>query len=145
MLKSLNTLTIASLLWSSAAFALQPSPDAASAWAAVPGFSAGGQYTATLDQTRNQWRLQPADGQDVTIDTGRCATGAMVPAGLWLLVTDGRGRVELVAPSATRLPAGSADRIALRPCDKAQGRELAVPQVLLDLLTSNTGAVYVRN
>ena len=145
MSKSLKILTITSLLCSSAAFALSPSPGAGAAWAADPGFSAGGQYTATLDQTRNQWRLQPADGQDITIDTGRCATGAMVPAGLWLLVTDGRGRVELVAPSVTRLPAGRADRIALRPCDKAQGGELAVPQVLLDLLTNNTGAVYVRN
>ncbi|MEO7251657.1 MAG: hypothetical protein ABIW30_03495 [Arenimonas sp.] len=145
MSKSLKTLTLASLLWSSAVLALPASNDSAAAWPADPGFSAGGQYTATLDQTRNQWRLQPADGQDVTIDTGRCATGAMVPAGLWLLVSDGHGRAELVAPSVTRLPAGSAQRIALRPCDKAQGSELAVPQVLLDLLAANTGAVYVRN
>ena len=48
-----------------------------------------------------------------------------------------------MAPSATPLPAGASDHIALRACDQAHGRELAVPQTVLDLLASNTGAVYV--
>jgi hypothetical protein len=43
----------------------------------------------------------------------------------------------------TRLPAGASDHIALRACDQAHGRELAVPQTVLDLLAANTGAVYV--
>lgn len=106
-------------------------------------YSPGSQYTATLDQSRNQWRLQPLAGQDVVIQTGSCATGAMVPPGVWLLVLDGQGRPELVAPSVTRLPAGVKDRIELRACDRAQGKQIAVPQSVLDMLAANTGAVYV--
>jgi hypothetical protein len=106
-------------------------------------FTPGGQYTATLDQTHNQWRLQPANGQDVVIDAGNCATGAMVPTGFWLLVLDDDGRPALVAPSITQLPKGAPERVALRTCDRASGNELAVPQTVLDLLTVNTGAIYV--
>lgn len=113
--------------------------------ASEPVYNAGSQYTATLDQTHNQWLLQPINGQDVTIDAGACATGTMVPTGVWLLVIDDQGRPELLAPSATRLPTGTSDRVALRACDKAHGRELAVPQSVLDLLTANTGAIYVSN
>lgn len=103
----------------------------------------GGQYTATLDQTQNVWRFLPLNGQDLLIDAGTCSTGAMAPAGVWLLLLDKQGRPELVAPSDTRLPAGSPDHIALRACDQASGRELAVPQAVLELLAANTGAVYV--
>ena len=115
-----------------------PSPAAAS-----PGYAAGSQYTASFDQTHNRWRLQPADGQDVEIDTGACATGAMIPTGVWLVVRDAHGRAELLAPSVTRLPAGSPDRIALRNCEEAQGRSIAVPRALLEILGERTGAVYV--
>ena len=108
-----------------------------------PVYVAGGQYTASLDQTQNVWRFLPMNGQDVVIDAGDCSTGAMAPAGVWLLQLDRHGRPELVAPSATRLPAGAPDHIPLRACDQARGRELAVPQTVLDLLASNTGAVYV--
>jgi hypothetical protein len=110
---------------------------------ASPGYAAGSQYTASFDQSHNRWRLQPADGQDVEIDTGACATGAMIPAGVWLVVRDARGRPELLAPSVTRLPAGSPDRIALRDCGEAQGRSIAVPRALLEILGERTGAVYV--
>jgi len=106
-------------------------------------FVAGGQYTATLEQTQNRWRFLPMNGQDVVVDAGRCANGAMAPVGVWLLQLDRQGRPELVAPSVTRLPAGASDHIALRACDQARGRELAVPQTVLDLLAANTGAVYV--
>lgn len=108
-----------------------------------PVYVPGGQYTATLDQTQNVWRFLPMNGQDVLIDAGTCSTGAMAPAGVWLLLRDARGRPELVAPSTTRLPSGSPDRIALRACDQASGRELAVPQAVLDLLAASTGAIYV--
>ena len=138
-MKTLVPLAIAaSLLFSGVARSQVPAaPEAV--------YRAGSEYTATLDQSHNRWRLQPVNGQDVEIDIGACATGAMVPAGVWLLVIDDRGRPALLAPSATRLPAGLADRIALRACDKAQGRDLAVPQTVLDLLTANTGAIYVRD
>jgi len=107
-------------------------------------FVPGGQFTASFDQTRNVWRFLPINGQDVVVDAGACSTGAMAPVGVWLLQVDRDGRPELVAPSVTQLPAGASDHIALRACDQAQGRELAVPQTVLDLLASNTGAVYVE-
>jgi len=106
-------------------------------------FVPGGQFTASYDQTQNVWRFLPMNGQDVVVDAGRCTTGAMAPVGVWLLQLDRAGRPELVAPSVTRLPAGASDHIALRACDLAQGRELAVPQTVLDLLAENTGAIYV--
>ena len=137
-------LFLAGMLLSSSALAM-PSAPAGQASRSQPAFDPGNQYTATLDQTRNQWRLQPADGQDVVIDIGDCATGATVPSGFWLLVSDSKGQPELLAPSITRLPAGHPDRVELRACDKAHGRQLAVPQILLDMLSANTGAIHVDN
>lgn len=125
--------------------ALAQTSDFAGSIADQLNFTPGSQFTATLDQTRNLWRIQPANGQDVVIDAGACTTGAMASPGVWLLVVDADGRAELLAPSVTHLPAGSPDRIALRACDKAHGQELAVPQTVLDLLTANTGAIYVAN
>ena len=144
-MRSLTTALLSTTVLATALLAVQAS-------AATPGFDAneavyvpGGQYTATLDQTQNVWRFLPLDGQDVQIDAGACRTGAMAPVGVWLLQLDRNGLHELVAPSTTPLPAGSPDHIALRSCGQAQGRELAVPQTVLDLLSSNTGAVYVGN
>lgn len=141
MNKILKTLALSSLALSAASLAQAPHPELASEAVYRPG----SEYTATLDQSHNRWRLQPVNGQDVEIDIGTCATGAMIPTGIWLLVIDAEGRPGLLAPSATRLPAGRPDRVALRACDKAKGRELAVPQTVLDLLTANTGAIYVNN
>ena len=131
----LSTLLTAMLLPSGLSAATLPAEEAV--------FVPGGQFTATFDQTQNVWRFLPMNGQDVVIDAGRCATGAMAPVGVWLLQLDRQGRPELVAPSVTPLPAGASDHIALRACDQAQGRELAVPQTVLDLLATNTGAIYV--
>ena len=136
----LSTLLTAALLPSGlAAATLGAAPDSADEAVFVPG----GQFTASFDQTQNVWRFLPMNGQDVVVDAGSCSTGAMAPTGVWLLQIDSDGRPELVAPSVTRLPAGASDHIALRACDQAEGRELAVPQTVLDLLASNTGAVYV--
>lgn len=106
-------------------------------------YAAGSQYTARLDQTRNHWQLQPLDGNDVEIDAGACATGFVAPTGVWLLTVESDGSAALIAPSATHLPAGSPDHVALRACDQASGQQLAVPRAVLELLTANTGAVYV--
>lgn len=106
-------------------------------------YDPGSQYTASLDQTLNQWHLQPASGDDLLIDTGTCATGAMAPTGVWLVVRDAQGRPELLAPSVTPLPRGATERVSLRSCGKASGRELAVPQTVLDLLAERSGAIYV--
>ena len=129
----------------------RPSPAAAAGPATEadrPGiadavYAAGSQYTARLDQTRNRWQLRPLDGNDVEINAGSCATGFVAPTGVWLLTVDGDGSAELIAPSATHLPAGSPDHVALRACDQASGQQLAVPRTVLALLAANTGAVYV--
>ena len=133
----LTTLLTAALLPSGLFAAPLPADEAV--------FVPGGQFTATFDQTQNVWRFLPMNGQDVIVDAGECATGAMAPVGVWLLQVDRQGRPELVAPSVTPLPEGASDHIALRACDQAQGRELAVPQTVLDLLSANTGAIYVSN
>ena len=131
----LSTLLTASLLPSGLSAAPAVAEDAV--------FVAGGQYTATLDQTENVWRFLPMNGQDVVVDAGSCSTGAMAPVGVWLLQLDREGRPVLVAPSVTKLPAGAPDHIALRACDQASGRALAVPQSVLDLLVANSSAIYV--
>ena len=64
-------LALAAMSLSAAASTARP---AFPADTAIPGFTPGGQYTASFDQSHNRWRLQPADGQDVEIDTGACAT-----------------------------------------------------------------------
>jgi hypothetical protein len=134
------TLALAVMSLSAAASTARP---AFPADTAIAGFAPGSQYTASFDQSHNRWRLQPADGQDVEIDTGACATGSMIPTGVWLVVRDARGRPELLAPSVTPLPAGAPDRIALRNCEEASGRAIAVPRALLEILGERTGAVYV--
>lgn len=110
-----------------------------------PAFNPGSHYTAVFTQHNGRWRLLPADGQDFEIDTLTCPSSPPIPAGIWLLTRDAQGRPELLAPSSTALPAGSTDRIALRPCDAAgDGDALAAPQALIDLLAANTGAIYVE-
>ncbi|PKM01652.1 MAG: hypothetical protein CVV17_06830 [Gammaproteobacteria bacterium HGW-Gammaproteobacteria-7] len=113
---------------------------------AEPAFNAGSHYTAVFSQHNGRWRLLPADGQDFEVDTLTCPASAPIPTGIWLLTRDTEGRPELLAPSSTALPAGSPDRIALRPCDAAgDGDALAAPQALIDLLAANTGAIYVEH
>ena len=136
---ALLALALAAMSLSAAANPARPVAELAAAGRVV----AGSQYTASFHQTLNRWRLQPADGQDVEIDTGACATGAMIPPGVWLVVRDVHGRPELLAPSVTPLPAGVPDRVALRHCDEAHGRAIAVPRALLEILGERTGAVYV--
>ena len=131
---------IAATIMSAAVGAAVPAPFHA---ASDSMYDPGSQYTASLDQTHNQWRLQPANGDDLVIDIGTCATGTMLPSGVWLVVRDRQGRPELLAPSVTRLPHGVPDRVALRSCGQASGRELAVPQTVLDLLSERSGAIYV--
>lgn len=136
---ALLALALAAMSLSAAANPARPVAELA----AAGDYSPGSQYTASFHQTLNRWRLQPADGQDVEIDTGACATGAMIPPGVWLVVRDVHGRPELLAPSVTPLPAGVPDRVALRHCDEAHGRAIAVPRALLEILGERTGAVYV--
>ena len=110
---------------------------------AGPVFNAGSQYTAVYRQSRGQWQILPATGQDLAIATGDCATGAVYPKGVWLVTRDDAGQVLLVAPSTTLLPAGAADTIAVRACDQAEPDALVLPQPLIDLLAADSGAVLI--
>ena len=140
MNKTTTLIALSAMLLSAAASAARPQ---ALHEPAEGFYVAGNQYTASLDQTHNQWRLQPASGEDLVVDTGTCATGTMIPSGVWLLVRDSRGRPELLAPSVTPLPLGASEHVALRSCETAQGSDIAVPAALLKLLGERTGAVYV--
>jgi hypothetical protein len=111
---------------------------------AGPVFNAASQYTAVYEQALGQWRILPASGQDLAIDTGDCASGRAIPKGVWLVTRDDAGRVELLAPSTTQLPAGAADTIAVRACDAPEAGALVLPQPLIDLLASESGAVLVE-
>ena len=109
-----------------------------------PVFTAGSQYTAVYRQGRGEWQILPVTGQDLVVGTGECATGSVHPNGVWLVSRDDDGRVQLVAPSTTELPAGAADTIAVRACDEAQADALVLPQPLIDLLAADTGAVLIE-
>jgi hypothetical protein len=111
---------------------------------AGPVFNAASQYTAVYQQSLGQWRILPATGQDLAIATGDCATGRAIPAGLWLVTRDDEGRVQLLAPSTTALPDGASDTVAVRACDQAEPGALFLPQPLIDLLASESGAVLVE-
>jgi hypothetical protein len=114
-----------------------------------PVYSAASQYTATLSPKADLWRLTPLDGNDVEIRSGAACPHSTVPSkGLWLVGRDSQGRAELVAVSATLLPAEHSGRIALRACDDPAlrvGSEPAygVPSPVLDLLIAESGAVLV--
>ena len=129
-----------------AAAILAPLP-ALSAPPAHPDYQPGGQYTARLDQARQQWQLLPADGNDLQVSaSGDCAgDAATVPPGLWLLARDAAGLPQLRAPSTTPLPAGHPGEVALVACGQATsaGAELAAPPLLIDWLASHSGAVWV--
>jgi hypothetical protein len=115
----------------------------------TPVYIEGGQYTATLQARSQAWRLTPLDGGDVAIQPGAmCPHTALPVKGLWLIGRDAEGRPELVAVSATLLPAGHSGRIALRSCDDASLRDASqpaygVPAQVLAMLVEQSGAVLV--
>ncbi len=113
-----------------------------------PVFIEGSQYTATLDQTTRNWRLLPLDGQDVVIANPDvwCRADAAIPSGVWVVTRDAEGGIELTAPSVTALPAGHTGVVALHPCGRHEDDDdaLHAPQLLIDLLATNAGGVYVH-
>lgn len=107
-------------------------------------FVEGSRYDAVLDARRGDWRLLPLTGAEVRLHlSGHCRGDAAPPPGLWLLSRDAQGRPELVAPSATPLPAGHSGRIALVGCDEPVSGGLPVPEALADWLVQHSGAIYV--
>ena len=132
---------LVALLAATVARAAPPAPEIEDAG---PVFNAGSQYTAVYHQARGQWQILPLTGQDLAIDTGSCATGTVPPKGVWLVSRDDAGRVQLVAPSSTPLPAGAPDTLAVRNCDEPQAGALVLPQPLIDLRAADAGAVLIE-
>lgn len=114
-----------------------------------PVYLEGGQYTAVLNQRTQSWRLLPADGVDLAVNSAEsgCNPGGRLPPGLWLVTQDGAGRPTLVAPSHTVLPDGHPEQVALRACGQpADGQPyVAAPQALIEWLSYSTGAIYVED
>jgi hypothetical protein len=109
-----------------------------------PVYFEGGQYSASLLQTTNTWRLQPLTGDDVDVIDRACANPRQLPSGVWLVSRDADGRPQLVAPSSTTLPAGFPEQIALRACgEREDPNALAVPAVVLAWLEDNVNSVLI--
>lgn len=135
-MKRLTTF-IASIILSSTALTAELDTDAV--------YQAGGQYTAVLNSHTAQWQLLPSDGQDFAIQLqDSCQSKANVPTGLWLLTRDAEGKPELLAPSQTVLPAGHSGHIPVVNCADKQANGIALPVSLIEYLSNNTGAIYVK-
>lgn len=135
-MKRLLLVALLSLAGLAPASAAPPADDAV--------FVEGSRYDAVLSASRGDWRLLPLTGADVRLHlSAHCRGDAVPPPGLWLLSQDAQGRPELVAPSATPLPAGHPGRIALVGCDDAVAGALPVPAALADWLRQHSGAIYV--
>ena len=109
-----------------------------------PVYQAGSQYTAVLDTQISQWHMVPRIQQDIAQYDKHCHSNVEIPVGLWLLTRDSNGNPELLAPSQTRLPNGHSGRIALISCSDKQSKGLAVPAKMMDWLSKNTSAIYVK-
>lgn len=110
-----------------------------------PVYTAG-QYGAVLDQSSQQWRVQPLVGEHVTL-TNRdpsCLSTAVLANGLWLIGRDQSGHLELVAASDTTLAADAPGNVALQSCDEPiEGMSVRVPQQVMQALSSYVGAVLI--
>ena len=108
-----------------------------------PQYIFDGQYTAALQQHARQWRLLPLRGDEV--DVAAACDNRSVPPGLWYVTPDAAGRLQLVAPSVTTLPAGFPERVALRACGDTATAEatLFVPPKALDWIAANAGTVLI--
>ncbi|MDR3385980.1 MAG: hypothetical protein P4L92_02910 [Rudaea sp.] len=112
----------------------------------------GGQYTAALQQRAHHWHLLPIQGDDVDVTdhASACASRVHVPHGVWMVSSDATGRPQLVAPSATVLPAGFPQHLELRACSDTSGvagpdsaDTLLVPDVVLDWIRTNVSSVMI--
>ena len=112
-----------------------------------PQYIFDGQYTAALQQHAQQWHLLPLRGEQIEVSerAANCASNSIVPNGLWFVTQDSSGKLQLVAPSVTNLPAGFPDNVALRSCgEQADTRTtLFVPAKALDWIAQNAGTVLI--
>ena len=128
---------------------IAPAAPAAAPAADDAVFVEGARYSAVLSRGANAWRLLPAAGGELRLNVAEhCRAGQAPPRGLWLLTLDGRCRPQLVAPSATPLPAGHPGHIRLVDCGQtvAEGDPtLALPPGLIAWLQQNSGTIYVAH
>ncbi len=134
-MKRITTLLI-SIMLSGTALANIPSSN--------PVYEAGSQYTAMLDNQNSQWHLVPRIQHDITQQDKHCQSNTVIPAGLWLVTRDTNGNPELIAPSQTKLPKGHTGHIPLVNCSDKQSNAFAVSKKMIDWLSNNTGAIYVK-
>ncbi len=111
---------------------------------AGPQFTAGSQYSATLEQTSGRWQLTPIDAEDREV-VSECKQQVYLPQGIWLLNRNRQGNLELQATSGTALPPGHNGRVQLVSCEAAgaQPNALRAPGELVAWLAEHTGAVMV--
>lgn len=110
----------------------------------APALVADTQYSAVFEQGRGSWLLVPPAGGVLTQQAvGHCRDDRPVAPGLWLVTRDAVGRVELVAPSVTPLPAGHPERIPLLACDSSEAYGLHLPRALIEQLARDHGVVRI--
>ena len=110
-----------------------------------PALIVDSQYSASFDQGRGSWILvPPAGGVVMQQNVGRCRDDRAISPGLWLVTRDAVGRIELVAPSVTPLPAGHPERIPVLACDSSEADGLHLPRPLIDALLRDHGVVRIE-
>lgn len=144
--------TISSLLSAATlAIALIGSASAQAPEALLPQYTAGIDYTASLDARDQHWELQPQAGEaKVIAGEAFCPRSVEPPQGLWLVGRDANGNLELIAPSATLLPAGHSGRVAVRSCDDPDLRNglveaYGVPGAVYENLSNEHGSLLIHN
>ncbi len=84
---------------------------------------------------------------DVIDHTAACKNAVHIPHGVWMVTSNNAGQAQLLAPSATALPAGFPQQLELRACSdpgNADGSAtLLVPAVVLDWIRSNVSSVMI--
>ncbi|MGH8090779.1 MAG: hypothetical protein ACREO6_04915 [Rudaea sp.] len=109
-----------------------------------PVYFESGQYTALFAQGAQRWHLQPLDGDVVDVVDRACVSELRLPRGVWLVTRDAAGRLQLVAPSATELPAGFPGQVHLVACGSDADRgAFGVPDIVLTWLAGNSGSVMI--
>lgn len=144
----MKTLIATLILASTAAYAMaNPSPAAVEAPLQDAPVLAT-QYSAVLHARSGQWQLFDAAGHRLQFRAEGCPSNPYLPHGLWLLTRDAADQPELIAPSATPLPAGHDGRIALRPCgspqeDRDVTGSLQLPAAFLATLEQHGNAILI--
>jgi hypothetical protein len=135
-----TVLALAVLVLATSALAYRP------ARLPAPVYVEGSHYTAILEQRQQKVRISALDGAKLEIWTnGICPPAPAIPTGVWYVSRNAAGQPELLAPSTTALPEGYPERVALVACGTAsEGTPaVALPQAVIDMLATSTGAVYV--